>query len=1251
MSKEQNSSYVMKEETIHSESQKNNQMEHNSGEILKSFHHNVSHLDAMIKKVNTFDNNSIKNTDTVNILNTLLQKSGLGGNNGGTKDKAYFTKHDEQIVLVLNTVVDGREVDSFGDIQTILKLADNALTKNPLDLKTSPEKKEMGINEKIQRANRRFSMYEQQIQEMSSSYRENINDFLMAADATVDFFGGESGKEIYEGNIHSIQKNIEEDYKNLLVSFTGKELSVDEKKKLDFYGKRVENLLGKKLEDVQSFTGYLITEKKLDSIKNAAYAIKGMAEGAFEAFTGTVVFLFLYSTKPEIRDVVHSSIGSFYDYLKENHSNYEKLWMDFLQAFDKEFSKLSNLPADQQAEAIGKIAGNIMATIIGAKGMSALVKSGKLRLKFKVPEANIPKNTISSIGEVKNWADLEGFINTVDHVRFREGLTGKALQEIIDEVRLGTRNIKDIPNYGGIRKIVDKLKRNGGVMPEAEGLDKFIQKTTQTTKKGMEKVGNNIPFKEARKFLHEKILTGYDVIDVNITKLRTLTGDSMSSGARGVAKITHAKEIKELIDSTLESIKSVSFPGKEALIDNLISLRFSFSQIKSDIGDTLDSIDKTLTKKGNLTKKEFQALRFEEGLAVREIEKDGKILYEYRDAKGKKVLDKDTIDRKKIPREYTYASHFKDGKAAVVKVVDGKEVNCIINRNGDIISGQIEASFGSIQRFENGGYRTFNGEYYQIKSPKSNGKNKESHYYTFMTEIQCNMVVGVDKAQGIKYIINQEGKRFKAPFYYVDDFTEDGVAAIKETPNGKWLLIDKKGNILRKDGSIIRENKDIIYKNKDGKLVDGKGNIRSQKEKEIQEMEFHTEGYRDNLSAIKAHTDELYKMNSPEIMKKIEANAITLLKKNNIDVTNAAFSHTKQKGLLLFEDISGGTRIINMEKGTVSKEAFSYIHTPDINNGFIRVSPLNNPERMGVIDLKGEYILEPKYVDVQIHDDKKKLFKVFEMRDIGEKLKDGTIIKRHFSDPEGVQRVKRIGLADGRGNAIIETGYTEIAQSNDIMAQGFVRSENHQILNESKKHNIEKYSATTTNVASSNDETIAMITTLAVEGPMLSEKAGKGSLDILRSETSTTLLELRNNELSLLIDGILEVNKVSSSQIRNFLKRKISTIKDIGILESEVSKIVHEESKETIRRYLEKNGLQKLTKKERDVVANYEIESKERIMREIRSQVQNEQMINRNRKLDGKENFMNALVANIDSELYKNLGGGADAFSNATKMT
>ena len=82
-----------------------------------------------------------------------------------------------------------------------------------------------------------------------------------------------------------------------------------------------------------------------------------------------------------------------------------------------------------------------------------------------------------------------------------------------------------------------------------------------------------------------------------------------------------------------------------------------------------------------------------------------------------------------------------------------------------------------------------------------------------MTEVQCDMVVAVDK-KGTKYIINQNGERFRAPFHYVDDFTENGVAAVRESPNGKWLLIDKEGNLLKGDGSILRKNKDIISKNK-----------------------------------------------------------------------------------------------------------------------------------------------------------------------------------------------------------------------------------------------------------------------------------------------------------------------------------------------------------------------------------------------------------------------------------------------------
>lgn len=43
------------------------------------------------------------------------------------------------------------------------------------------------------------------------------------------------------------------------------------------------------------------------------------------------------------------------------------------------------------------------------------------------------------------------------------------------------------------------------------------------------------------------------------------------------------------------------------------------------------------------------------------------------------------------------------------------------------------------------------------------------------------------------------------------------------------------------------------------------------------------------------------------------------------------------------------------------------------------------------------------------------------MRKVGEKLKDGTILKEHFSDPQGAKLVERIGLSDGKGNIIIET--------------------------------------------------------------------------------------------------------------------------------------------------------------------------------------------------------------------------------------
>lgn len=81
MNEETGKSYVMNEVVASSEKQRKYE-KGDHREILQSFQHNISHLNKMIQKINTVEKGSIKNTDTVNILNTLLQKKHIGGENG-----------------------------------------------------------------------------------------------------------------------------------------------------------------------------------------------------------------------------------------------------------------------------------------------------------------------------------------------------------------------------------------------------------------------------------------------------------------------------------------------------------------------------------------------------------------------------------------------------------------------------------------------------------------------------------------------------------------------------------------------------------------------------------------------------------------------------------------------------------------------------------------------------------------------------------------------------------------------------------------------------------------------------------------------------------------------------------------------------------------------------------------------------------------------------------------------------------------
>jgi hypothetical protein len=223
--------------------------------------------------------------------------------------------------------------------------------------------------------------------------------------------------------------------------------------------------------------------------------------------------------------------------------------------------------------------------------------------------------------------------------------------------------------------------------------------------------------------------------------------------------------------------------------------------------------------------------------------------------------------------------------------------------------------------------------------------------------------------------------------------------------------------------------------------VSGRQRFNTEMGDEARKAAFKEEGYTTNLEAIKAHMKKVYETGNPELMKKLEGQATEILKKHHIhDIDSKFFSHTQKEGILLYEDPIRGTKIINLDKESVSKESFFYVHTPDLDSGFLRVSPMKDAgDHMGVVNLNGEYTIQPKYTDIQVHDSGKKLFKVSETRNIGDTLTNGMKIESNISDIPGSKTVERIGLTDIKGNTLIETGYTEVSNTNDIMAQGLIR--------------------------------------------------------------------------------------------------------------------------------------------------------------------------------------------------------------------
>lgn len=117
-------------------------------------------------------------------MNGILKSKGIGGENGGTDSKAYFTTNGRDVVLVANTVVNGQSVSSRDAILDAFSKID-ALIADPFS--------------------QELSKMEAKLREINHDYVSKTSDAGKIADMFVNFIGGEGEDTRHQASIDKVR--------------------------------------------------------------------------------------------------------------------------------------------------------------------------------------------------------------------------------------------------------------------------------------------------------------------------------------------------------------------------------------------------------------------------------------------------------------------------------------------------------------------------------------------------------------------------------------------------------------------------------------------------------------------------------------------------------------------------------------------------------------------------------------------------------------------------------------------------------------------------------------------------------------------------------------------------------------------------------------------------------------------------------------------------------------------------------------
>lgn len=282
---------------------------------------------------------------------------------------------------------------------------------------------------------------EKRAENIQRSYHESTDLIDGWVDKVVWLFGGETVKNEYIRQMNLIKKQAQEERQKLLKAIADKQINRPAVAPLLT---RLNTITKQELEDIsflQAAKNTDVVQAGKNAVSGIQWEVTGVVHSTVSIITWTfdlLKFLGKYSVSylgyhPEYKDKVNAQAQKLYGYLKK-----EGMWWVQEKAvvlFNQEIERISKLPQEQQAKAIGNIAGNVIGMLIIMKaGVVAVEKIGKIGKQTKRGEIFLAREMSKESPNLARAQKLEWLLTSADRTKKTLTVANIALNGVAESI-------------------------------------------------------------------------------------------------------------------------------------------------------------------------------------------------------------------------------------------------------------------------------------------------------------------------------------------------------------------------------------------------------------------------------------------------------------------------------------------------------------------------------------------------------------------------------------------------------------------------------------------------------------------------------------------------------------------------------------------------------------------------------------------------------------------------------------------------